>query len=146
MATLQGARGASKSCQAIWMKLKMFHRRRRMVGRGGGPTHLTHLSQPPNTINGSLRVIVQGEVIEHSFAKEHLCFKTLQRHITSTLVHRMHLIISPLLEWCTLLDKIAVVATKEYRSIVFEEPQFIEYFRILSFYSFFHFSSFFWVY
>lgn len=29
------------------------------VGRGGGPTHLAVLSQPPGTINGCLRVTIQ---------------------------------------------------------------------------------------
>ena len=28
-------------------------------GRGGGPTHLAILSQPPGTIKGSLRVTIQ---------------------------------------------------------------------------------------
>ncbi|GJX39333.1 phosphoenolpyruvate carboxylase [Tanacetum coccineum] len=36
----------------------------------GGPTHLAILSQPPKTIHGSLRVTVQGEVIEQSFGEE----------------------------------------------------------------------------
>ncbi|TYG88923.1 hypothetical protein ES288_A12G059700v1 [Gossypium darwinii] len=59
------------------MKLTMFHGRGGTVGRGGGPTHLVILSQPPETIHGSLRVTVQGEVIEQSFGEEHLCFRTL---------------------------------------------------------------------
>ncbi|KAJ8445957.1 hypothetical protein Cgig2_001275 [Carnegiea gigantea] len=91
-------------------------------GRGGGPTHLTLLSQPPNTINGSLRVTVQGEVIEQAFAEEHLCFKTLERYITATLVHGMHPAISPLSEWHALLDQIAVVAIKDTTPLFLKSP------------------------
>uniref|UniRef100_A0A0E0LU94 phosphoenolpyruvate carboxylase n=1 Tax=Oryza punctata TaxID=4537 RepID=A0A0E0LU94_ORYPU len=112
------------------VKLTMFHGRGGTVGRGGGPTHLAILSQPPDTIHGSLRVTVQGEVIEQSFGEEHLCFRTLQRFTAATLEHGMHPPIAPKPEWRALLDEMAVVATKEYRSIVFQEPRFVEYFRL----------------
>ncbi|KAL6845537.1 hypothetical protein ACP4OV_025032 [Aristida adscensionis] len=112
------------------VKLTMFHGRGGTVGRGGGPTHLAILSQPPETIHGSLRVTVQGEVIEQSFGEEHLCFRTLQRFTAATLEHGMHPPISPKPEWRALMDEMAVIATKEYRSIVFEEPRFVEYFRL----------------
>ncbi|XP_028059040.1 phosphoenolpyruvate carboxylase-like [Camellia sinensis] len=112
------------------VKLTMFHGRGGTVGRGGGPTHLAILSQPPETIHGSLRVTVQGEVIEQSFGEEHLCFRTLQRFTAATLEHGMHPPVSPKPEWRALMDEIAVVATEEYRSIVFNEPRFVEYFRL----------------
>ena len=115
------------------VKLTMFHGRGGTVGRGGGPTHLAILSQPPDTIHGSLRVTVQGEVIEHSFGEELLCFRTLQRYTAATLEHGMHPPISPKPEWRALMDEMAVVATKEYRSIVFQEPRFVEYFRSVGF-------------
>ncbi|KAK4342112.1 hypothetical protein RND71_037928 [Anisodus tanguticus] len=80
-----------KVAKQYGVKLTMFHGRGDTVGRGGGPSHLAILSQPPDTIQGSLRVTVQ--------------------------------------EWRALLDEIAVVATEKYRSIVFKEPRFVEYFR-----------------
>ncbi|KAL8151101.1 hypothetical protein V2J09_020909 [Rumex salicifolius] len=119
-----------KVAKEYGVKLTMFHGRGGTVGRGGGPTHLAILSQPPDTIHGSLRVTVQGEVIEQSFGEEHLCFRTLQRYTAATLEHGMHPPISPKPEWRALLDEMAVVATKEYRSIVFQEPRFVEYFRL----------------
>ncbi|KAJ6752002.1 hypothetical protein OIU85_002425 [Salix viminalis] len=112
------------------VKLTMFHGRGGTVGRGGGPTHLAILSQPPDTIHGSLRVTVQGEVIEKCFGEEHLCFRTLQRFTAATLEHGMHPPVSPKPEWRALMDEMAVVATEEYRSIVFNEPRFVEYFRL----------------
>ncbi|GMH12624.1 hypothetical protein Nepgr_014465 [Nepenthes gracilis] len=119
-----------KVAKQYGVKLTMFHGRGGTVGRGGGPTHLAILSQPPDTIHGSLRVTVQGEVIEQSFGEEHLCFRTLQRYTAATLEHGMHPPISPKPEWRALMDEMAVVATREYRSVVFEEPRFVEYFRL----------------
>jgi len=60
------------------VKLRMFRGHGGTVGRGRVPTHLAILSQPPHTINGSLWVTIQGEVMEQSFGEEHLCFRTLQ--------------------------------------------------------------------
>jgi phosphoenolpyruvate carboxylase len=122
-----------KVAKQFGVKLTMFHGRGGTVGRGGGPTHLAILSQPPDTIHGSLRVTVQGEVIEQSFGEEHLCFRTLQRFTAATLEHGMHppILLKP--EWAALMDEMAIVATEEYRSIVFKEPRFVEYFRLVSF-------------
>ncbi|KAL2936018.1 Phosphoenolpyruvate carboxylase 1 [Bienertia sinuspersici] len=119
-----------KIAKEFGVKLTMFHGRGGTVGRGGGPTHLAILSQPPDTIHGSLRVTVQGEVIEQSFGEEHLCFRTLQRYVVATLEHGMHPPMSPKPEWRALLDEMAVVATEEYRSVVRKEPRFVEYFRL----------------
>ncbi|CAA6665618.1 unnamed protein product [Spirodela intermedia] len=97
-----------KVAKEFGVKLTMFHGRGGTVGRGGGPTHLAILSQPPDTVHGSLRVTVQGEVIEHTGCTPRL----------------------PKPEWRALMDEMAVVATDEYRSIVFQEPRFVEYFRL----------------
>ncbi|GJN38579.1 hypothetical protein PR202_gb27634 [Eleusine coracana subsp. coracana] len=125
----QAQEEVAKVAKKYNVQLTFFHGRGGTVGRGGGPTHLAILSQPPDTINGSLRVTIQGEVIEHSFGEEHLCFRTLQRFTAATLEHGMHPPISPKPEWRKLMDDMAVVATEAYRSVVVKEPRFVEYFR-----------------
>ncbi|KAI3932374.1 hypothetical protein MKW92_010309 [Papaver armeniacum] len=119
-----------KVAKQFAVKLTMFHGRGGTVGRGGGPTHLAILSQPPDTIQGSLRVTVQGEVIEQSFGEDPLCFRTLQRYTAATLEHGMHPPVSPKPEWRALMDEMAIISTDKYRSIVFQEPRFIEYFHL----------------
>ena len=55
------------------VKMVLFHGRGGTVGRGGGPTHLAIRSQPAGTIQGSLRVTVQGEIIEQQVWSTSFC-------------------------------------------------------------------------
>ena len=52
------------------VRLTLFHGRGGTVWRGGGPTHLAILSQPPGTIGGRLRVTIQGETVEQQFGEK----------------------------------------------------------------------------
>ena len=44
----------------------------------------------------------------------------------------MHSPVKPKPEWRALMDEMALISTEEYRSIVFKEPRFIEYFQSVS--------------
>ena len=57
--------------------LTLVHGRGGTVGRGGGPAHLAVLSQPPGTIRGTIRVTVQGEVVEQQFGEKESAFHTM---------------------------------------------------------------------
>ena len=42
------------------MELTLFHGRGGSIGRGGGPTYLAVQSQPPGSVQGSLRITEQA--------------------------------------------------------------------------------------
>ena len=91
---------------------------------------LLHTIGPfPGTINGSLRLTIQGEVIEQSFGEKNLCFRTLERFTSATLEHSLHPPISPKPEWRALMNELAAMSVVEYREVVFKTPRFVEYFR-----------------
>jgi phosphoenolpyruvate carboxylase len=49
----------------------------------------------------------------------------------ATLEHGMHPPMSPLPEWRSLMDEMCVAATKEYRRMVFTDPEFIKNFHMV---------------
>lgn len=67
------------------VRLVLFHGRGGTVGRGGGPTHMAIRGQPSGTIQGSLRVTVQGEIIEQQFGEKEVAFRTLDLYTSAVL-------------------------------------------------------------
>jgi phosphoenolpyruvate carboxylase len=55
------------TCARHGVKVTLFHGRGGSVGRGGGPTHLALHSQPPGSVDGTLRVTEQGEMLQALF-------------------------------------------------------------------------------
>eukprot|EP00743_Colponemidia_sp_Colp-15_P012873 GILK01014784.1.p1 GENE.GILK01014784.1~~GILK01014784.1.p1 ORF type:complete len:863 (-),score=161.18 GILK01014784.1:129-2717(-) len=117
-------------CEELGVKLTLFHGRGGTVGRGGGPQHLAILSQPPGSVKGSLRVTVQGEIIQQSFGIPGIAIRTLEAYTTATMMATLRPPPSPKKEWRELMRLLSEVSVKEYRSYVRENPVFVKYFRI----------------
>ena len=58
-----------------------FHGRGGSAGRGGGPIQATLRSQPPNSVNGKIRITDQGEVIQQKYGYEPLAKYNLCSYI-----------------------------------------------------------------
>ena len=127
----RGRRRRRTSANEFGVKLTLFHGRGGTVGRGGGPSHLAIMSQPPATINGRLRVTVQGEVIEQNFGEHENCFHTMDLYTAATLEHTLKPPdVDRRTEWRDVMSddvREDVVRTK-YREVVFETPEFNRYF------------------
>ncbi|EFJ49534.1 hypothetical protein VOLCADRAFT_59445 [Volvox carteri f. nagariensis] len=109
-------------------RLVLFHGRGGTVGRGGGPTHMAIRSQPSGTINGHLRVTVQGEIIEQQFGEKEVCFRTLDLYTSAVLEAALDPSPAPRQEWRDLMTLLAADSCDMYRSIVYRTPEFYDYF------------------
>ena len=52
--------GTPQVCNEFQVELTLFHGRGGSIGRGGGPTYLAVQSQPPGSVQGSLRITEQA--------------------------------------------------------------------------------------
>jgi phosphoenolpyruvate carboxylase len=111
------------------VELTLFHGRGGSVGRGGGPTYLAIGSQPPGSVDGRLRVTVQGEMIQAELGLAGIALRTLEVYTTATLDATISPPATPRPEWRALMDAMSAHAVHEYRAIVYDEPRFVEYFR-----------------
>jgi phosphoenolpyruvate carboxylase len=122
-------------CRESGVELTLFHGRGGSIGRGGGPTYLAIQSQPPGSIDGRLRVTEQGEMIQTNFGLPDIAARTLEVYATATL----HATLQPQQrhppsggpgqEWRDAMDRLAATARAAYRRVVYEQPDFVPYFR-----------------
>lgn len=109
--------------------LTLFHGRGGSVGRGGAPAHMAILSQPPGSVEGSLRVTEQGEVIRNKYSLPQRTRRSLELYTTATLEATLLPWPQPRQKWRDLMDSLATTSLDAYRHIVKETPDFIDYFN-----------------
>ncbi len=114
------------------IKLRLFHGRGGTVGRGGGPSYEAILAQPAGSVNGAIRVTEQGEIIASKYSDPELGRRNLETLVAATLeatlvrdrheadhAQRFH----------GAMDALSGLALKAYRTLVYETPEFLAYFR-----------------
>ena len=107
----------------------LFHGRGGSIGRGGGPTYLAIMSQPPGSIDGALRVTEQGEMLQALFGLPEIAVRTLEVYTTATLEAWLLPPPAPPPEWRAAMDRLRDAARDEYRGVVYDDPRFLDYFR-----------------
>ncbi len=108
--------------------LTLFHGRGGTIGRGGGPIFLSVVSQPPGSVEGRLRVTIQGETIDVMFGQPEIALQSLELYATAVLETTLTPPRKPEPEWRQTMDELAERAMNGYRSVL-EQPSFTEYFR-----------------
>jgi phosphoenolpyruvate carboxylase len=113
------------------IELTLFHGRGGTVSRGGSKTHVSVLGAPPGTVNGRLRVTEQGEIINEKYGLRGIALRTLEQVTGSVALatamprHRGN----DMPEWHEIMDLIAAESRNAYRKLVYETPEFYDYFR-----------------
>jgi phosphoenolpyruvate carboxylase len=116
-------------CKQAGVKATLFHGRGGTIGRGGGPIYLAILSQPPGSVDGRLRVTIQGETIETLFGLPDLAVESLELYVNASLDATLHPPAGPTQAQRELMQRMARLAAAAYRRVVRSDPSFLRYFE-----------------
>jgi len=117
-------------CKEQKIHLTLFHGRGGSIGRGGGPMYLALLSQPPGSIDGSIRVTEQGEMIQAKFGLTGIAQRNLDLYVGGTLSATLSEGCKPKPEWRALMTSLAQKSSEVYRGVVRGHPSFLEFFSL----------------
>ena len=117
------------TCRRHLVQVTLFHGRGGSAGRGGGPTHLAILSQPAGSIDGTIRVTEQGEMLQALFGLPDIALRTMEVYTSGTLEAWMTPAAPAPPEWRACMDRLRDAARSAFRDLVYEHPRFVEYFH-----------------
>jgi len=113
------------------VRFTFFHGRGGALGRGGGPTNVAILSQPPGTVEGRIKLTEQGEVIAAKYSTPEIAHRELELVAGAALVSRLLPPPSPerLHVFEELLELMATRSRAVYRELVYGHPGFETFFE-----------------
>lgn len=126
----QAQQALAEVCAKHGVRLELFHGRGGSIGRGGGPTNRSILSQPPASMSGQLKITEQGEVIAYRYSNHDIARRHLNQvlHAVLLAVKQPNTATVPS-DWLTAMERLARIGEDTYRHLVYETPGFIEYWQ-----------------
>jgi phosphoenolpyruvate carboxylase len=117
--------------------ITMFHGRGGAIGRGGGPIYEAILGQPPNTVNGRLRITEQGEMLSFKYGLYEIAIRNMELVVAGVVQSsipdegiieaQVHPRASQ--EWREIMERLSASAHAHYRALIYENPTFISFFE-----------------
>ncbi len=114
------------------INITFFHGRGGSAGRGGGPIQATLRSQPPNSVNGKIRITDQGEVIQQKYGYEPLAKYNLCSYIGAVTEATLNPPPNPKKDWRLLIEKMSEISKSSYRKNINQSFEFIKYFKTVT--------------
>jgi phosphoenolpyruvate carboxylase len=117
--------------RAHGVRFTFFHGRGGSLGRGGGPTNVAILAQPPGTVESRIKLTEQGEVVAAKYSTPEIAHRELELIAGAALVSR--LLPQPTAErlrvFEQLLERMADRSREVYRDLVYRHPGFERFFE-----------------
>jgi phosphoenolpyruvate carboxylase len=110
-----------------------FHGRGGAIGRGGGPTNVAILAQPPGAVAGRVKLTEQGEVIAARYATPPIAHRELELVAGAVLASTIGVLASPdrarLESFEAAMAAISAVSVTAYRDLVYCDADFVSFFE-----------------
>ncbi|WP_404932006.1 phosphoenolpyruvate carboxylase [Microbulbifer hainanensis] len=112
--------------------LTLFHGRGGSISRGGSPTRMALMSQPPGSVAGRIRVTEQGEMIRFKYGRPSVAANNLEQYVAATLEATLMPPAEPRPEWRAEMDRLTAVSVDGYRAVVRDDPALVSYLRTVT--------------
>ncbi|MBJ7330853.1 MAG: phosphoenolpyruvate carboxylase [Solirubrobacteraceae bacterium] len=114
-----------------------FHGRGGAVGRGGGPSNVAILAQPPGTVGGRLKVTEQGEVLAGKYSVTEIASRELELTASAALLRGAGPGDARLSEdrrarFTPVIEAMAGQSAEVYRELVYGDPDFVAFFHAVT--------------
>ncbi|MFH2005504.1 MAG: phosphoenolpyruvate carboxylase [bacterium] len=128
----QAQEAVASACRDAGISLTIFHGRGGSIARGGGPAVRAILAQPPDSMDGRLRVTEQGEMISERFGNPVIARRYLEQVVHAVLMssapsHREAAHVSR--PWRDALEELSRRGYAAYRGLVYDTPEFLVYWQ-----------------
>ncbi|PYP39915.1 MAG: phosphoenolpyruvate carboxylase, partial [Gemmatimonadetes bacterium] len=114
--------------------LTFFHGRGGTVSRGGGKITSAILSAPAGSVRGRFRMTEQGEAINAKYGLRGIAMRTLEQTVSAvalaTALPPPRAPDARETDWSGIMDAIARDSRATYRALVYDDQQFVDYFRL----------------
>lgn len=113
------------------VKCRIFHGRGGTIGRGGGPTFDSILSQPQGTVHGQIKFTEQGEVLSSRYSNIETAVYELSMGMSGLIKASACLVQPPQEEkrdYLGVMDLLAEAGESAYRELTETTPGFQDYF------------------
>jgi phosphoenolpyruvate carboxylase len=128
-ALYKAQRALSAVAREHGVRLRLFHGRGGTVGRGGGPSYDAILAQPSGTVEGSMRITEQGEVISFKYSMPGLARRNLDTVLAAVLeASAEEDSQEPNEKWIDALERLSSSSRETYRQLVYEDEDFYAFF------------------
>ncbi|MCX7570108.1 phosphoenolpyruvate carboxylase [Tumebacillus sp. DT12] len=113
--------------------LKFFHGRGGALGRGGGPVERSILAQPPEALQGKVKITEQGEVISQRYSHAGIATRSLEKAVSAVLLGSLNVQTDKMKEteiyWSAILEQLSQDSFRTYQDFVYRNDDFLPYFH-----------------